>query len=74
MSHYFVHELNPSQHGFPKTKSTVNDLAAYIYFIPPLISSQRQVDLIYSHFVSILILLHKLFVHGLPDGYAELVA
>ena len=67
MSHYFIHELNPSQHSFPKTKSTVNDLAAYIYFIPPLVSSQRQVDFIYSDFVSCLILLHRLCVHGLPD-------
>jgi len=70
-SHYFIHELNPSQQGFPETKSRVTDLAAYIYFIPPLVSSQRQVDSIYSDFVSRLILLHKLCVHGLPDGYVN---
>jgi hypothetical protein len=69
MSHYFKHELIPSQHGFPKAKSTVTDLVNYTNFIPPIFSSQRRVDYIYSDLVWHLILLHKICVHVLSVGY-----
>jgi hypothetical protein len=31
-SHYFKHKLNPSQHGFPKAKSTTNNLVNLTLF------------------------------------------
>ena len=73
MSHYFKQRLHSSQRNFSKAKSTTN-LVAYLDFISPLASSQRQVDSIYfdlsSAFdlVSHPILLHKLCANGLSDS------
>ena len=74
MSHYFKHELNVSQHGFFKTKSTTTTLVTYLDFIFLLVSSQRQVHSIYCNLSSASglvlqsTLLHKFCTYGPSDG------
>jgi hypothetical protein len=50
VSYYFKSKLNPSQHGFMKSKSTAINLVTYLDAIAPLVYSQRQVDSIYFDF------------------------
>jgi hypothetical protein len=42
VSHYV--KLNPNQHGFTKSKSTVTNLVTFLDFMTPVVRNQRQAD------------------------------
>jgi hypothetical protein len=46
VSHYLKSKLNPCQHDFTKSKSTITSLVTYLDFVAPLVSSQGQADAI----------------------------
>jgi hypothetical protein len=46
-SDYLKFKLNPSQHGFTKSKSTNTNLVTYLLFIIPLVGSHCHVCAIY---------------------------
>jgi hypothetical protein len=77
VSHYLKSKLNPCQHGFTKSKSTITNLATYLDFIAPLVSYQSQADAIYFDLSSALdlvphtLLLQKLSAFGLSGGYVN---
>jgi hypothetical protein len=50
ISYYFKAKLNPSQHGFIKSKSTATNPVTYLDTTAPLVYSQRQVYSIYFDF------------------------
>jgi hypothetical protein len=57
VSHYLKSKLNPCQHGFTKSKSTITNLVTYLDFITPVVSSQGQADAIYFAVLSTLSLI-----------------
>jgi hypothetical protein len=77
ISHYFKFKLDACQHGFTKSKSTITNLATYLEFITPLVTSQGQADAIYFDLGSAFDLvphtplLQKLSAFGLSDGYVN---
>jgi sarcosine oxidase/L-pipecolate oxidase len=70
-------KLNPCQHGFTKSKSTITNLVTYLDFITPLVSSQGKADAIYFDLRSAFdlvphtLLLQKLSAFGLSGDYAN---
>jgi hypothetical protein len=77
ISHYLKFKLNPCQHGFTKSKSTVTNLVSYLESISPLVTSQGRADAIYFDLSSAFDLvphtplLHKLSIFGLSDDYVN---
>jgi hypothetical protein len=75
ISHYLKFTLNPCQHSFTKSKSTVTNLVSYLESISPLVTSQGQTDAIYFDLSSAFDLvphtplLQKLSTFGLSDDY-----
>jgi hypothetical protein len=75
VSYYFKSKINPSEHGFMKSKSTASNLVTFLDAIAPLVYSQRQVDSIYFDFSNAFdrapheTLLRKLNDCGLSAGY-----
>jgi hypothetical protein len=74
VSHYLKSKLNPYQHGFTKSKSTITNLVTYLDFITPLVSYQGQADAIYFDLSSAFdlvphtLLLQKVSAFGLTGG------
>jgi hypothetical protein len=77
VSYCFKSKLNPSQHGFMKSKSTATNRVCYLDAIVPLVDSQRQADSIYFDFSNAFdrvpheLLLRKLNDCGLSAGYVS---
>jgi hypothetical protein len=77
ISHYLKFKLNPCQHGFTKSKSTITNLVSYLETISPLVTSQGQADAICFDLSSAFDLvphtplLHKLSTFGISDGYVN---
>jgi hypothetical protein len=73
VSHYFTHKLNPCQHGFTKSKSTVTNLVTYLDFVTPLVCSHHQVAVYFDPSSAFDLvphsLLHKVNDYGLFAGY-----
>jgi hypothetical protein len=78
--YYLKFKLNPYQHTFTKSKSTVTNLVLYLnFFFTPLVCSQRQADAIYEYFdlrsafylVPYSLLLHKLSAFAFSGGYVN---
>jgi hypothetical protein len=71
--HYIT--LNPNQHGFTKSKSTVTNLVTFLDFMTPVVRGQRQAGAVYFDLpyafdlVPHNLLLHKLSSFGFSDGY-----
>jgi hypothetical protein len=77
VSHYLKFKLNPCQHGFIKSKSTITNPVTYLDFTTPLVSCQSQADTIYFDLSSAFdlaphkLLLQKLSASGLSGGYVN---
>jgi hypothetical protein len=74
VSHYV--KLNPNQHGFTKSKSTVTNFITFLKFMTPIVRS-HQADAVYFDIsnpfdlVPHNLLLHKLSSFGFSDGYVS---
>jgi hypothetical protein len=70
-------ELNPNQYGFTKSKSALGNFVTLLDFMSPVVHGQRQADAVYFHpsnasdLVPHNMLLHKLSIFGLLDGYVS---
>jgi hypothetical protein len=68
-------KLNPNQHGFTRTSSTVTNLVTFFDFMTPVVCGQREADAVcfdLSNAFDIIshnMLLHKLSCFGFSDGY-----
>ena len=73
--HFFKSTLNPHQHGFIKSKSTVTNLVTFLDFTTPIVRSQGQIDSVFFDFTNAFdilphaLLLQKLNNYGLTPGY-----
>jgi hypothetical protein len=73
---HFV-KLNPNQHGFTRTKSTVTNLVTFLDFLTPVVRGQRQADAVYFDLSNAFdlvphnMLLHKLSSFGFSDAYVS---
>jgi hypothetical protein len=77
ISYFLKFKLNPCQHGFTKSKSTISNLVTCLEFITSLVTSQGQADAIYFDLSSAFdlvphtLLLHKFSASGLLDDYVN---
>jgi hypothetical protein len=73
---HFV-KLNPNQHGFTRTKSTVTNLVTFLDFLTPVVRGQRQTDAVYFDLsiafdlVPHNMLLQNLSSFGFSDAYVS---
>jgi hypothetical protein len=57
-------KLNPNQHGFTKSKSTVTNLVTFLDFMTPVVRCQRQADGVYFDLSNAFDLVpHNLLLH-----------
>jgi hypothetical protein len=70
-------KLNPNQHDFTKSKSTVTNLVTFLDFMTLVFRSQRQADAVYFNLSNAFVLvphnlvLHKLSSFGFSDSYVS---
>jgi hypothetical protein len=59
-------KLNPNQHGFTRTKSTITNLVTFLDFLAPVVHGQGQADAIYFDFSNAFDLVpHNMLLHKL---------